>query len=313
MICLVNIKAYDEMLKIFPHKIGSLSLRKLVDENIKSCCLPVDEIRLRTNKPLSFVVNNTIRYITSDSGDKYILSKEDILGVYRALCENSLYAYIDEIKNGFITIKGGHRVGFVGRVIRNDEKIVNIKDINSINIRIAREIKGCARAIYDILPYKIGDMDEIKSALIISPPGGGKTTVLRDLTRLISDGGKKVGVVDDRCEISAMYSGMAQNDIGKNTDVIENSGKSLGIEILMRTMSPNVIVTDEIVSEKDVEAICMAHGSGVAIIASVHGNSFDEILNKPIFTSMFMCGVFKVLIRISGREDGVIKTEVKYL
>lgn len=310
---MTDTKAYDDLLRFFP----SGGIGDVVKTALLKSEAGVDEIRLRTERPLSFICGGAVNYIGSDgnktdvsAGNAYIVSKQELTGVYRAVCENSLYAYLEEVRSGFVTVRGGHRIGFVGKAVRGDDgRIENFRDINSINIRIAREVKGCAKNITE----QIYNRGMVKSTLVISPPAGGKTTVLRDITRDLSERGIKVGVADDRSEISAMYHGVPQNDIGINTDVIENAEKSDGIEILQRTMSPSVIITDEIVTLKEAETICRASGSGISIIASIHGNDFDEVLNKPICEPLVKNGVFELLVRIKGRGVSGTETEVRAL
>lgn len=270
-----------------------------------------DEIRLRCERPLSYVKGTECFYLDADGarcdvGDAYMVRAKEVRGVFRSVCENSVYAYIDEIRQGFVTIRGGHRVGFCGRAVCGaDGRVENFRDINSINIRIARQVKGCADGVIQ----KICGSG-VKSALIISPPGRGKTTLLRDIVRQISDSGIKVGVADDRSEISAMYHGVPQNDIGINTDVVENADKADAVQILQRTMSPSVIATDEVVTAAEVDALCRAAGTGISIIASVHGSGFDEVREKNALSPLFEGNVFDMLILIRDRDDAGLLTEV---
>lgn len=305
---------YDDLLRFFPQD----GVGRVVRGALQELDGQVDEIRLRTERPLSFVSGSDVIYINCDGArigntdlsSAYIVSRQELNGIYRAVCENSLYAYLDEIRKGFVTVRGGHRIGFAGKAIcGKDGGIENFRDINSINIRIAREVKNCAKDIISRI-YCDG---RVKSTLIISPPSGGKTTILRDITRSLSQSGIKVGVADDRGEISAMYHGVPQNDIGINTDVVENAEKSDAVEILQRTMSPSVIVTDEIVTEREVEAICKAAGTGISIIASIHGNGFDEVINKAVCRRLFENNIFQLLIRITGRSSAGTETEARDL
>lgn len=302
--------AADDILRLLPGN----GIRSAVEAFMRRD-INVDEFRLRSQRPLAYTQGIKSYYITP-SGDTvrssdgaYIVTSEEVNNVFRAVCDNSVYAYLDDIRRGFVTVRGGHRIGFCGRAVCSlDGRIETFRDINSINIRVAREVMGCADDI-------IGDIlaDGVCSTLIISPPGCGKTTLLRDIVRQVSDSGFKVGVADDRSEISAMYHGTAQNDIGANTDVIENSDKADAVEILQRTMSPSVIVTDEIVTASEVSAVCRASGTGIAIIASVHGSGFDEVLQKPQLKPLFEERVFSRLVLIKGRDSSGLITDVLLL
>ena len=201
------------------------------------------------------------------------------------LCENSIYAYKNQIKEGFITIKGGHRVGIVGTGIVENGEIVNLKNISSLNFRIAREVKGCADRIIREIVNK--ESNTIYNTLLVSPPGKGKTTMLRDIIRQLSNGieeigfsGLTCGIVDERGEIAACYKGIPQNDIGIRSDVIENVSKEKGIKILLRSMSPEIIACDEIGTKEDVQAIKLATISGVKGIFTMHGKIMADVKNN---------------------------------
>ena len=201
------------------------------------------------------------------------------------LCENSLYAYKKQIAEGYITVKGGHRVGITGTGVVEEEKIINIKYISSLNFRIAREVKGCSK---NILKEIINQKDNtIYNTIIVAPPGKGKTTMLRDIVRNISNGiqelsftGKNCGLIDERGEIAACYRGIPQKDVGIRTDIIENVSKEKGIMMLIRSMAPEVIACDEIGSSQDVQAIEKAVISGVKGIFTMHGKSIDDVKNN---------------------------------
>lgn len=213
---------------------------------------------------------------------EYIVNQTEILQILEKICENSIYAYKNQICNGYITIKGGHRIGITGSAVVENEKIINIKYITSLNFRIARQVLNCSNKIIgQVIDEKNQD---IYNTLIVSPPGRGKTTILRDLIRKLSNGideinfkGRTCGVVDERGEIAAMYKGVPQNDIGIRTDIIENISKAKGIKILIRTMAPEIIACDEIGSKEDVEAIQEAIISGVKGIFTMHGRTLEDV------------------------------------
>ncbi len=255
----------------------------------------ITEIRLRIGCPLVVGVGkenhtvSTMRGLTDNYAQGYMVSNEDVKHTFRNVCENSIYAHLDEIRQGFVTINGGHRVGFCGRGIMDGGKIENFRDISSINIRVAHQVKGFA----DFVMPHISDGKRIESTLVIAPPLMGKTTLLRDMTRQISNLGIKVGLVDERGEIAALYKGEAQNDIGIHTDVIENAPKQLATLMLLRTMSPQVIVTDEVATDEEVKALLYAFGTGVTLIASTHGESLDEVKRREVLKPLFRAEVFK--------------------
>ena len=236
---------------------------KLPDGLVKKLMLDnISEITLRAGKKVVVKANN--RYYKID----YVMSFEEIEEVFKQFCNLSVYAYLDEIRSGFITVKGGHRIGICGTVVVRDNKVYNIKNISSVNIRIACEIKGCS----DFIDFSV------KNLLVISPPCCGKTTLIRDLCRKI--GAKnKITIIDERGEIAGVYNGISPFDIGDMTDVLSLVEKKSGIEYAIRSMSPEYIVVDEI-SNEDCEAIKKSFSYGVNIIATAHGNDYEDVLAR---------------------------------
>lgn len=267
----------DEILRYFPNKIYQI-FSNLLQENPK-VANELQEIRIRVDKPI------ILKLREKDIILQYNILQTEILQIVERLCENSIYAYKNQICEGFITIKGGHRVGLTGSCVIENGKITNIKYISSLNIRIAREVKNCStRILREIIDI---ENKTIYNSIIVAPPGRGKTTILRDIIRRLSDGieeinfrGKTCGVVDERGEIAAMYKGTPQNDVGIRTDVIENVSKNKGIHMLIRTMAPEIIACDEIGSKEDVEAIHYALYSGVKGIFTMHGKNVEDIKNN---------------------------------
>ena len=238
----------------------------------------IEEIRLRSNKNIIIKLSNEELILN------YMVTTSDILETLEKITENSVYSYENQIVQGYITLKGGHRVGITGNAISENGKIINISYISGMNFRIARQIKGCSDFVLEHL-YSKG---VFKNTLLLGAPGSGKTTLLRDLIRQISNGnsfnkGLNVGVVDERNEISYMYKGNEQSDLGIRTDTLAGIPKILGIKMLIRSMAPDVIAVDEIGSKMDYENIQYAMCSGVKVLLTAHGNSIADLqLNQEL-------------------------------
>ena len=268
----------EEIIKYFPPNIAQI-LYNAINQNAR-IKQEAQEIRIRVERPIIIKLRNL------DVMIEYKINQSEILQILEKICENSIYAYKRQICEGYITIKGGHRIGLTGSAVIENGEIINIKYVTSLNFRIARQILNCSNKILgQVLNLK---EQTIFNTLIVSPPGKGKTTILRDTIRRISNGveelnfkGKTCGVVDERGEIAAMYRGIPQNDVGIRTDVIENISKSKGMKILIRTMSPEVIACDEIGTKEDAEAISEALISGVKGIFTMHGSNLEDIKSNP--------------------------------
>lgn len=287
------VKRIREILPYLPEGI-----RELIGALAKEEWFFPEEIRLRCGAPLTVSVWGESCFvrktggITNYEGDAYKVTPEEVQAAFMAICENSVYAHLEEIRQGFITLKGGHRVGICGRAVCDGGEIQTLREISSLNFRIAHQIIGAADGVINM----IVDGTEVKSTLLVSPPQMGKTTLLRDIVRQISDRGFKCGVADDRGELAAMHGGITYNSIGAQTDVIDGAPKAEAIEMLLRTMSPRVIISDEIATARDVEAIRLAAGTGVKIIATTHGGSLEETAGRRILAPLFEDKIFSQII-----------------
>lgn len=259
----------------------------------------LQEIRIRADKPLIFYLGSK-EVLTN-----YKVKSEDLKSIMQRMSGYSIYAFEQEIRQGYITIEGGHRIGICGSCVTENNSIKTIKDIASINIRICREIIGCSNKV---LKYICKDK-EIQNTIIISPPKCGKTTILRDIVRNLSLGirelnisGKKVSVIDERSEIAACYKGMPQLEVGLRTDIFDNCPKHLGIIMAIRSMAPEVIVADEIGTSEDIASIIMALNCGVKVITTIHGNSIEDFINRKVFNDAIENKVFKRAIVLSNKR-----------
>ncbi len=286
-----------EILKYLSKSIQE-NINKIQIENSKD---KLEEIRLRNNKPI------ILKLCDDEIIINYTVTTEDLLETLEKITENSVYTYENQISNGFITLHGGHRVGITGNGVSQDEKIINISYISGMNFRIAREIKGCS----DFILNEVYKMGEFQNTLILGAPGAGKTTLLRDLIRQISNGniynkGLNVGVVDERNEIASMYKGVPQTDLGIRTDIISNIPKTIGIRMLIRSMSPQVIAVDEIGGENDCQAIYYAMCSGTKGIFTAHGNSLNDIkINNEIKQLLDYKLVEKIIVLDKRKKEKV--------
>lgn len=271
----------ENLFRILPSNIKSKINTNRINE--------LQEIRIRTGR-------QAILKYEDEEIINYIPNQKEMISIVQMLCENSIYSYQSQMCNGFITLYGGHRVGITGNIAMKDEKICNINYISSLNFRIAREIIGISDSILDQIIEKREGKLIVNNTLIISPPGYGKTTILRDLVRNLSNRGFTISLIDERGEIAAMYKGIPQNDVGIRTDVMDNVTKSLGMKIAIRTMAPQVIVSDEIGTKEDVDAINYGICSGVKGIFTAHAKTIEDIRLNENLDKLYEQRVFNKLI-----------------
>ena len=293
----------EEIAKLFPAHIRQALLAAHFDMD------QVYEIRLRVNAPLILIYQGKEYFLTREGefsreeSQGCFVRAEDLKETMEYVSSYSMYAFEEEIRQGFITIQGGHRVGIAGKTVLEGDRIKSVKYISYMNLRLSHQIKGCASPI---LPYIIKN-GRICHTLIISPPRCGKTTLLRDLIRQVSSGssympGVSVGVVDERSEIGGSYQGIPQNDLGIRTDVLDCCPKAEGMMMLIRSMSPEVVAVDELGDYEDIHAIESVIHCGCKLFATVHGSSIEDIKRKPLMQRLVRERIFERYIVLHHQD-----------
>jgi stage III sporulation protein AA len=282
----------EDILNVMPVYIKEILMNIEHIENIQ-------EIRLKVDKPVILQISDR-EVITN-----YNITSENIKTILKKMSNYSIYSIEPELKQGYITINGGHRVGICGNCIIENNIVKTIKNVSSLNIRVCKEILGCSDKI---MQFILEDKN-VLNTIIISPPKCGKTTLVRDITRNLSDGmenfkldGKKVCVIDERSEICACSDGIPQLKVGLRTDVLDNCPKSQGIMMAIRSMSPDVIVCDEIGTYDDIKSILAALNCGVNLITTIHGFGIEDLKSRDVFKEVLKNNVFKRAIVLSGRR-----------
>ncbi len=241
---------------------------------------PLEEIRIRAQEPLHLRFSDEERLLYA-AGHRPAADENDCLELLAKLCEHSVYAREEELRGGFITLAGGYRVGFAGRAVMRSGTFDHIGEVSSVCVRIARPCKGAADSL---MPHIQNIQGAPLATLLFSPPGCGKTTMLRDVARQISDGLKRcVSVVDERMELCASVRGVPQFDVGLRTDVISGCEKVQAIRMILRTLAPDVIVTDELGTKQEAEAVLDARNAGVTVFASAHGYALQALMRREAF------------------------------
>lgn len=279
----------DEILPLFPLRIRELLAAADID------FAALREIRLRVNQPLMLRSGargeKCLYQKTSDPASEtpYLVTPQDVRDTMELISRHSLYAFEEDVKRGFLTVPGGHRIGIAGRVVMDGGRVAALRNISFLNIRVSHQVPGCAEAF---LPFICGHYEgeetfDICHTLILSGPGGGKTTLLRDIVRLLSYAGKNVSVIDERSEIAGCYQGVPENDLGPRTDVLDGCPKSVGCRMALRSLAPDVLAVDEPGGREDFEALAEVMACGCRIIATMHANGIEDLQAKSFYRELW--------------------------
>ncbi len=266
----------------------SLRIRGALQSLDKNDILRMQEIRLRSGRPLAVTISGREYFVTMQGRltayphEGIRITRMEIEESFRAVCEYSVYSYARELREGYITLKGGARVGIAGTAVYDGSNLASMRCISSMSFRLPRQVKDCA---VKLAAVNFGGL------LVTGAAGSGKTTILRDLCRLLGND-KRVSLIDTRGELAGMLHGMPQYEIGLHTDVFDGFPRSTGAVTALRAMTPDYIVCDEIGTDEDVEALMQVHGCGVKIIASAHGCGMEDIQERKPLRPLISSGVF---------------------
>lgn len=290
----LNILRYEDAAAILPNRLRKLALALPEEQRAVA-----EEFRLRAGQPM------TVLLPVGELPLEAVVEPEELETLCDLATDFSRYAAAETLKEGFLSVRGGFRVGLCGTAVMKNGINTNLKSFSSAAVRIAREQRGIAE---DLAPRLFRE-GSFASTLILSPPGGGKTTLLRDLVRCLSEGGgdvppQRMALIDERGEVAVLYRGEPQMDVGPHTDVLDACPKALGIPIVLRAMNPQVIAVDEITLREDLKAVALAAGCGVGLLATIHAAGVEELEQKPLYRQLLEDRVFRLAVRIVRGPEG---------
>lgn len=280
---------YDQAAGVLPFGLRQLALAVPKTEQ-----LLIEEFHLRAGQKISVTFPDGERYLPGSP----VITQSDLRTVLEIATQSSAHTALDRVRNGYVTVKGGHRIGMCGSAVTKEGNIHSFREISSLNIRIARQIVGAGEEIIRGLLQS----GEMPSVLVLAPPGAGKTTILRDIVRGLSDGvcGQplRIGVADERGELGALHNGVPQLNLGAHTDIMDGCRKADGLMILLRGMNPQVLAMDEITSPEDIRALEEAAGCGTVLLATAHGRSISDIKHRPLYRRLLEEKIFQKALLI---------------
>lgn len=286
---------FDRAAQVLPAGLRAAALA--LPEEIRA---GAEELRLRLGRPMTVLAEGTERAVPGPPP----VDREALGAVLEIATRASAHTALERMRRGFVTIRGGHRIGLCGTAATEGGEIRSLRCLSSLDLRVARSVTGAAGPVLPLLRRDSG----VYGTLILAPPGAGKTTLLRDLVRALSDGQEgpplRVGVADERGELAALWEGKPELDVGEHTDVMDGCPKALGLELLLRGMNPQVLAADELTSPDDLGAAELAAGCGVPLIATAHGGGRDDLLRRPLYRRLLALGVFQKLVTLRRSPDG---------
>ncbi len=286
---------FEQVARLLPRGI-----RQPVLSLPRSVQVVTEELRLRAGRPIAVTLPE--RTVTIPGGP--LMTPGDLRAVLEIATEASAHTALERVRHGFITVQGGHRVGLCGTAVVREDAVHNLRELSSLNLRIARQIPGIGN---DVL-CQMRRQKALSSLLILAPPGSGKTTLLRDLIRGLSDGvggpAVRVGVADERGEVGALYQGVPQFDLGLHTDVMDGCSKADGLMMLLRGMNPQVLAVDEITAPEDIHALEIAAGCGAVLLATAHGSNPEDLRRRPLYAQLLQRRIFDKVLYIERKDAG---------
>lgn len=282
--------ALEKVWELLPSKLWEAVERLPAGERER-----IEEVRLRMGRPVSVTLPEGERFLPGTAADR-----ETLEWVLERASRCSVHAVLEQLRNGFVSVQGGHRLGLCGTGVVDNGLLVNLRAVSSLSLRQAREVKGIAAPVLPALLEK----NRLQNTLILAPPGRGKTTLLRDLIRTVSSGEGcpplRVGLADERGEVAAVWDGRPMLDVGPRTDVMDSCPKDIGIMALLRGMNPQVLAVDEITRSADAEALLQAAGCGTALLATAHAGCVDDLKRRGAYRRLVQEGIFERFVMVEG-------------